>query len=128
MIGERLCRRHAKQSTAQRVEKCRVTQLAGSLVVLCTRGNRNGGRIPKREGRGYHCAYEEIEHRVLRRLVFQDDIQSMDDSGNVTQDRQEDVDEEISTTSALKEDTKRWEDDGENDLADITGCERHFDG
>lgn len=61
MIGERLCRRHAKQSTAQRVEKCRVTQLAGSLVVLCTRGNQNGGRIPKREGRGYHCAYEEIE-------------------------------------------------------------------
>jgi hypothetical protein len=32
---------------------------------------------------------------------------------------QEDVDQEVSTTSALKEDTKRWEDDGENDLADI---------
>ena len=29
------------------------------------------------------------------------------------------VDQEVSTASALKEDTKRWEDDGENDLADI---------
>ena len=32
---------------------------------------------------------------------------------------QQNVDQEVSTTSALKEDTKRWEDDGENDLADI---------
>ncbi len=43
----------------------------------------------------------------------------MDDTRDVTQDCQEDVDEEISIATALEEDTKRWEDDGENDLADI---------
>jgi len=47
-------------------------------------------------------------------------LQSVDDSGNVSQNGQQDVDEEISTTTALEEDTKRWEDDGEDDFADIT--------
>jgi len=61
-----------------------------------------------------------------RRLVFQNDVQSVDDSGNVPQDGQQDVDEEISTASALEEDTNGWENDGENDLADVTCGERHF--
>ncbi len=43
----------------------------------------------------------------------------MDDTRDVAQDRQEDVDEEIGIATALEEYTKRWEDDGENDLADI---------
>ncbi|KAI9742315.1 MAG: hypothetical protein M1818_004215, partial [Claussenomyces sp. TS43310] len=41
--------------------------------------------------------------------------------GNVTQDGQEDVDEEIATTTTLQEDTERWQDDGKDDLADIAG-------
>lgn len=45
----------------------------------------------------------------------------MNDTRNETQDCQQNVDQEVSTTSALKEDTKRWEDDGEDDLADIAG-------
>ena len=43
----------------------------------------------------------------------------MDNTRDVAQDCQEDVDEEVGITTALEEDTKRWEDDGENDLADI---------
>ena len=43
----------------------------------------------------------------------------MDDTRNVTQDREKDVDQEICIATALKEDTKRWEDDGEDDLADV---------
>lgn len=43
----------------------------------------------------------------------------MDDTRNVAQDGQQDVDEEVGIATALEEDTKRWEDDGENDLADI---------
>jgi hypothetical protein len=46
-------------------------------------------------------------------------IQCVNDSGNITQDCQQDIDQEISTTSALEEDTKRWQDDGKNDLANI---------
>ena len=42
----------------------------------------------------------------------------MNDTGNVTQNRQENVDQEISTTSALEEDTERRKDDSKNDLFD----------
>jgi hypothetical protein len=52
----------------------------------------------------------------------------VNDTGNETQDCQEDVDEEIGTASALEEYTKRWQDDGEDDLADIAGeCELLLD-
>lgn len=43
----------------------------------------------------------------------------MNDTWDVTEDSQQDVDEKVGTTATLKEDTKRWEDDGENDLADV---------
>lgn len=43
----------------------------------------------------------------------------MDDSGNVTKDGQQDVDEEVGIASTLEEDTKRREDDGEDDLDDV---------
>lgn len=43
----------------------------------------------------------------------------MDDTGNVTHNGQADVDEQVSTTSALQEDTHWREDDGEDDLADV---------
>lgn len=43
----------------------------------------------------------------------------MDDTGNVTQDGQQDVDEEVGIATALKEDTQRWENNGKDDLADI---------
>jgi hypothetical protein len=46
-------------------------------------------------------------------------LQSVDDTGNVTQDGQTDVDEQVSTASALQEDTHWREDDGEDNLADV---------
>jgi hypothetical protein len=71
-------------------------------------------------------------------LKLEYDVQSVDDTlcsllvwtvwcggcfggthGNVTQDGQQDVDEEISIAAALKEDTQRWQEDGEDDLADV---------
>ena len=39
------------------------------------------------------------------RLVFEDDVQSVDDTWDETEDREEDVDQDISTASALEEDT-----------------------
>lgn len=44
----------------------------------------------------------------------------MDDTRNPTQDGQTDVDEEVSATATLEEDTQRRQDDGEDDLADVT--------
>jgi hypothetical protein len=71
-------------------------------------------------------------------LKFEYDVQSVDDTlynllvwtvwrggcfggthGNVTQDGQQDVDEEISIAAALEEDTQRWEEDGKDDLANV---------
>ena len=43
----------------------------------------------------------------------------MDDTRNVTQYRQEDVDEKVGIATALEEDTKGRKDDGEDNLADV---------
>lgn len=47
-------------------------------------------------------------------------VHGVDDTRDPSQDGQTDVDQEVSTTSALQEDTQRGQDDGEDDLADVT--------
>lgn len=44
----------------------------------------------------------------------------MDDTRDPTQDGQTDVDQEVRAASFLQEDTQRGQDDGEDDLADVT--------
>lgn len=47
----------------------------------------------------------------------------MDEAGtyrNVTQNRQQDIDEEVGIASTLEKDTKRRQDDSEDDLDDVT--------
>ena len=46
--------------------------------------------------------------------------------GNVTENSQQDVDEEISIAAALKEDTERREEDSKDDLAEVGSGERHI--
>ena len=46
-------------------------------------------------------------------------VQGMDDTRNITQYCQENVDEEVGIATALEENTKRREEDGEDDLADV---------
>ena len=48
-------------------------------------------------------------------------VQGVDDAWNVTQDREEDVDQQVGATATFEEHSKRWEEDGEDDLDDITG-------
>lgn len=43
----------------------------------------------------------------------------MDDTRNVTKNRQQNVDEEVGAATTLKEDTDGRKEDGENDLANI---------
>lgn len=62
---------------------------------------------------------------MVRRLVLEDNVQCVDDTWNVTEDSQQDVDEKVGTAATLEEDTERWEDDGENDLADVGSGEGH---
>jgi len=51
----------------------------------------------------------------------------VDDARNVTQDGEQNVNQQISSAATLEEDTKRWENDGKNDLADIASGECHVD-
>lgn len=44
----------------------------------------------------------------------------MDDTGNVTQDGQADVDQQVHTASSLQENTQGRKNDGEDDLANIS--------
>lgn len=43
----------------------------------------------------------------------------MNDTRNVTQNGQQDVDEQVRVATTLEEDTKRWEEDGKDDLDDV---------
>jgi hypothetical protein len=54
-----------------------------------------------------------------RRLILQNDVQGVDDTREVTEDGEQDVDEEVGSAATLKEDTQRREEDGKEDLADI---------
>lgn len=58
------------------------------------------------------------------RLGLVRNVQRVDDTRNVTQDGEQDVDAEVGTTSSLEENTKRREDDGKNDLADVATRKR----
>lgn len=50
----------------------------------------------------------------------------MDNSRNVTEDREQDIYKEVCIAAALEEDTDWWEDDREDDLDDVGTGERHF--
>lgn len=52
------------------------------------------------------------------------DLQSIDDTGNVTEDSEQDTDKEVGAATTLKEYTKRRKEDGEDDLADVTVTNR----
>jgi hypothetical protein len=52
----------------------------------------------------------------------------VDDTRNVTEDGEQDVDEEIRVAAALEEDTDGREEESKNDLAEVRGGERHVDG
>lgn len=60
-----------------------------------------------------------------RMLEFKYNIQGVNDTRNVTQDGQQDVDEEVRIASALKENTERGEENGEDDLDEVACGERH---
>ena len=74
------------------------------------------------------CSLQAWKCKALTNLVLQDDVQGVDDSGNVAEDCEEDVDTEIGTAASLEEDSERREEYGEDDLADVASGESHCDG
>jgi hypothetical protein len=62
------------------------------------------------------------------RSILQYDVERVDDAGDITQDREEDVDEEVGIAAAFQEDTEGWDEDGEDDLDDVASRERHDGG
>lgn len=51
---------------------------------------------------------------------LQGDVQSVNDTGNITQNGQTNVNEQVGTTSALQEDAQRREENSKDDLANVT--------
>lgn len=49
----------------------------------------------------------------------------MNDAGDVAQDRQEDIDQQVGAAATLEEHTERRKDDGKNDLANVACLESH---
>ena len=54
------------------------------------------------------------DHRIFR------DLQSMNDTRDITKYSEENIDQEVSVAAAFEKDTKRRNEDGEDDLADVT--------
>lgn len=44
----------------------------------------------------------------------------MDDAWDVPEDGKEDVDEQVAAAAALEEDADGWQEDGDDDFADVT--------
>lgn len=52
-------------------------------------------------------------------MLRDEDVQGVDDTRDVTQDGEQDVNEEVGSASPLEEDTDGRQDDGEDDLDDV---------
>jgi hypothetical protein len=87
------------------------------------RSSRAGYVEDLSKGKGYR----EWCFVIARRLKLEDNVQRVDDAGNVTQNRQQDVDEEVGIASTLEEHTQRREDNGEDDLDDVASGEGHVE-
>lgn len=58
-----------------------------------------------------------------------DDVHGVNDTGNITQNRQDDVEKQGAAASTLEKDTKWWEEDGDEDVDEVVFCfGRHVDG
>lgn len=64
-------------------------------------------------------------HATRPRLVLQDDVESMDDTRDVSKTSEGDVDEEVASTALLKHHSQRGEDDGKDELKDIGAGKSH---
>jgi len=58
--------------------------------------------------------------------IFKDDVQGVDDAGNVAQNCQCDVDQQVGPTSLLNQHPNGWEDDGKDDFQNVGTCKGHF--
>ena len=48
-----------------------------------------------------------------------EDLQRMNDTRNIPEAGEQDVNEEVAVATAFKEDADGWQEDGENDFADV---------
>jgi len=60
-------------------------------------------------------------------LILENNIQGMENTRNITQYSQEDVDNEVTTASALEEYSDGREEDGDKNLDDVRTGKRHVE-
>lgn len=59
-------------------------------------------------------------------LIFQNNVNSMDYTWNITQNGQKDVNEEGGRTTSFQKDTQWWKNDSNDKLEDVGTSEGHF--
>jgi hypothetical protein len=59
-------------------------------------------------------------------LVLEDNVQSVDDTRDVAQNREDDVEEQVRVAATLEEYTQGGQDNGKDDLAQIACGDSHF--
>jgi hypothetical protein len=98
-------------------------------LVLCLLHRRFSIKVLRRSHtiRGLVIPAQHIFRDGVVPLVFKNDVQSMDNPRDVTQNCQTDIDEQVSTTSSLQKDTERREENGQDNFADITRFSRISD-
>ncbi|KXS97571.1 hypothetical protein AC578_9788 [Pseudocercospora eumusae] len=123
-VPHRICRRIFSSSIiiiiglraaaeVERLEWVSVSQRSVVLVLVRIRKAIGSNLAPR----------NPISNRAykLKDVFLGMNVQSVNDAWNVTQNRQEDVNEEVSAAATLEEDAEWWEEDGEDDLDDVAG-------
>ena len=99
-----------KNSRCQAVTKR--MELSGTLVLENDIPRRCKRLIDQDRGQPVFLVHSKMK-------IYVSDLQGMNNTRNITQYCQENVDEEVGIATALKENTKRRQEDGEDDLADV---------
>lgn len=58
--------------------------------------------------------------------ILENDVQGMDDAGNVAENGENDVDEQMDGATGLDEHTKRRQQDGAEHFENVRKCDRHI--
>ena len=76
-------------------------------------------------GRSGAASNSKVETQSIISLKLENDVNGVDNTRNVPQNRQQDVDEEISIAAALEEHAQGRQEDGEDELDDVASGEGH---
>ena len=58
-------------------------------------------------------------------LILEDNVEGVDDTGNVTEERETNVDQQVAAAAAFEQHTERWQKDRGNELENVGAGKGH---